>query len=258
MQLTDDMISKCNNSDNTKGFTIVNENYIVIKDDVTEYIERTIRLHNQGVNYCGPVDCKKIGKVTYALEYRAPGVEMSHYYKFCDKQVNSAKEYMDAFSEYISVLHMLSNAPEEQYLKFFEDIEKMKMEGLRPDYCHYGNLFYDKNVGFSFIDVYPIRNITHYTLPVNQIFNIIINPKFRMATKSGSISVLPQEFESDYTLYISDIGKKILQGLSQYGYPEEEIKAFIDSKCYNFDENACLDEEQLQHMIEDMNKEYII
>ena len=253
MQLTDDIILKCKNSENTNGFTILDENYIVIKDTVEKYIERSKRLHSQGVNYCGPVDCREIDGVTYALEYRAPGVEMSHYYKFCDKPVNSAKEYMDTFSEYINVLHMLSNASEEQYLKFFEDIEKMKKEGLRPDYCHYGNLFYDKNVGFSFIDVYPIRNITHYNLPVNQIFNIIINPKFKMQTKAGSISVLPQELKKDYNMYISDICKKILQGLSQYGYPKEEIKAFIDSKCYYFDENACLDKEQLQHMIVEMN-----
>lgn len=133
------------------------------------------------------------------------------------------------------------------------DKEKIK-EDLRPDYCHYGNLFYDKNIGFSFIDVYPVRDITHYSLPVNQIFNIIVNPKFTMRTKSGSLSVLPQELKEDYNIYMSDICKKILTGLYQYGYPQEEIKKFIDSKCYSFTETDCLNQEELQHKIEEMNK----
>lgn len=261
MNLTDEMILKCKNSDKIKGLTILNDNYIVIRDDAEEYVEKSKRLHAQGVNYCGPVECRTVDGVTYALEYRAPGIEMSHYYKFCDSRVKSAEGYISSFAKYMETLKMLSDIPEEQYLKFFDDIEKMKEEGVRPDYCHYGNLFYDKNVGFSFIDVYPIRgDITHYTFPVNQVFFIIVNPKFRMATESGGISVLPQEFKKDYNMYMSNICQKIIQGLSQYGYPKEEIKAFIDLNLYAFDEDSCLSKEQLQQMIEDMNheKEHIV
>lgn len=254
MQLTDEIILKCKNSNKPKGFTILDENYVVIRDDIEEYIEKSKRLHEQGVNYCGPIDYRKVDGVPYTLEYRAHGTEMSHYYNFCDKLVNSAEEYLDTFSNYMGILQMLSHAPEKQYLKFFDDIEKMKKEGLRPDYCHYGNLFYDKNVGFSFIDVYPIRDIAHSSIPVNQIFNIIVNPRFRMRTKSGSLSILPKELKEDYNMYMSDICKKILTGLYQYGYPQEEIKRFIDSKCYSFDETDCLNQEELQHKIEEMNK----
>lgn len=254
MQLSDEIILKCKNSNNPKGFTILDENYIVIRDDIEEYIEKCKRLHEQGVNYCGPVDYRKVDGVPYTLEYRAHGTEMNHYYDFCDKLVNSAKEYLDTFSEYLRVLQMLSLAPEKQYLKFFDDIEKMKKEGLKPDYCHYGNLFYDKDVGFSFIDVYQIRDISHSPLPFNQIFNIIVNPRFKMRTKSGSLSILPQELKEEYNIYISDICKKILTGLYKYGYTEEEIKRFIDSKCYSFDETDCLSQEELQHKIEEMNK----
>ncbi len=253
MKLSDEIILKCKNSNKSKGFTIIDENYIVIRDDIEEYIEKSKRLHKQGVNYCGPVDYRKVDGVPYTLEYRAHGTEMSHYYDFCNKLVNNAEEYMKTFSEYMGVLQMLSHAPEKQYLKFFDDIEKMRKEGLRPDYCHYGNLFYDKDVGFSFIDVYPVRDMTHSTLPVNEIFNIIINPKFRMRTRSGSLSILPQELKEDYNKYMSDICKKILTGLYQYGYPQEEINRFIDSKCYSFDENVCLNREELQHKIEEMN-----
>ncbi len=253
MQLSDEIILKCKNSNNPKGFTILDENYIVIRDDVEEYIEKAKRLHEQGVNYCGPVDYRKVDGVPYALEYRAHGTELNHYYNFCDKLPNSAEEYLNTFSEYMEVLEMLSHAPEEQYLKFFDDIEKMKNEGLRPDYCHYGNLFYDKDVGFSFIDVYPVQNMAHDSLPVNQIFNIIVNPRFRMRTKSGSLSVLPKELKRNYNMYMSDICKKIFTGLNQYGYPQDEIKRFIDSKCYYFDETACLSQEELQHKIEEMN-----
>ena len=48
--------------------------------------------------------------------------------------------------------------------------------------------------------------------------------------------------------------KTILTGLYKYGYTEEEIKRFIDSKCYSFDETDCLCQEELQHKIEEMNK----
>lgn len=253
MQLSDEMIEKCNKSPNVKGFTILDDNYIIIRDNVEEYVEKCKRLQEKGVNYCGPVAYKKVDGVPYALELRAKGYEMSHYYKFCDKLANSSKDYSDTFFYYIEILQMLSHAPIEQYLKFFDDIERLKEEGLRPDYCHYGNLFYDKNVGFSFIDVYPIRDIEHARLPVQQIFNIIVNPRFHMKTKSGSLSILPQEQKSSYNMYMSDICKKIIMGLQQYGYPPEEIRKFIDSKCYSFDENSCLNQADLQQKIEEMN-----
>ena len=34
-----------------------------------------------------------------------------------------------------------------------DDIDKMAEEGLIPDVCNYGNLFFDSEVVFSFIDV---------------------------------------------------------------------------------------------------------
>lgn len=254
MQLSDEMIEKCKRNRNNKGFTILDDNYIIIRgDNIEEYVAKCKRLHENGVNYCGPVAFRKVDGIPYALEYRAKGCEMSHYYRFCDSLVSSAENYVDAFSDYMETLKMLSNAPEEQYLKFFDDIERLKEEGLRPDYCHYGNLFYDENVGFSFIDVYPVRDIEHSRLPVQQIFNIIVNPRFCMGTKSGSLSVLPQEQKNDYNMYMSDICKKILVGLHQYGYPPEEIKKFISSKCYSFDEDSCLSQTELQHKIEEMN-----
>ena len=37
------------------------------------------------------------------------------------------------------------------------------------------------------------------------------------------------------------------------GYPEDEIKSFIDSGYYSFDEDSCLSQDKLQHMIEEMN-----
>ena len=90
-------------------------------------LKKQKRLHEKGVNYCGPVDCRKIDGISYALEYRAHGFEMNHYYKFCDKHFKSAKEYMDTFLEYMEVLKILSNATGEQYLKFFDDNEKKKV-----------------------------------------------------------------------------------------------------------------------------------
>lgn len=44
MQLSDEVILKCKNSNNIKGFTILDENYIVIQDDVEDYIEKTKKI----------------------------------------------------------------------------------------------------------------------------------------------------------------------------------------------------------------------
>jgi hypothetical protein len=52
------------------------------------------------------------------------------YYNYDDKI-----PYNEAFKKYISFLELLSKAPQEQYDKFFSDIEAMQKESLRPDYC---------------------------------------------------------------------------------------------------------------------------
>lgn len=224
--ITDEMIKKSKESNNAKGFYVIDDNYILIRDTLDDsWIEKTKRLRAQGVNYCGPIELRKIDNQTYALEHRAHGLQMD-----ITKTINGGKDYLHAFEEYMNNLRLLYNAPQEQYDKFFDDIDKMAQEGLIPDVCSYGNLFYDPEVGFSFIDVYP--NLREKRLSVDSIFNILLNNKFKI----DGISLLSEEYGKEYNLMMRELYRKITAGLIKFGYPEDEIKRFVDRALHSFSE----------------------
>lgn len=256
MKLTDEMILKSKVEGKVKGFIILDENYIVIQDAVQDIIEKTQRLRNKGVNYCGPIDCREVDGTSYALEHRAPGKEINHSDRLCDTDVNNANEYISIFSQYMSELKKLSLIPQKQYLKFFDDIEELRKEKLKPDCCSLGNLFYDKNVGFSFIDVYPIVTGAPERLSIQNIFYILLNRRFSLPIDGERLSVIPASFQKEYDTYISDIFTKILIGLRQYGYPQDEIKQYIASNRYTFTGNDCLTPEEIQHRIDKLLQEH--
>ena len=150
------------------------------------------------------------------------------------KTINGGKDYLQAFEEYMNNLRLLYNAPQEQYDKFFDDIDKMAEEGLIPDVCSYGNLLYDPEVGFSFIDVYP--NVQERRLSVDSIFDILLNNKFKIR----GISLLPEEYGKEYNLMMRELYRKITAGLIKFGYPEQDIKRFVDRALHSFQESECV------------------
>ena len=234
--ITDEMIKKSNESQNAKGFYVIDDNYILIRDNLEEsWIEKTKRLRAQGVNYCGPIELRKVDNQTYALEHRARGQMMDF-----TSTMRGGEDYLHAFEEYMNNLRLLYNAPQEQYDKFFDDIDKMAEEGLKPDACNYGNLFYDSEIGFSFIDVYP--TVQARRLSVNSIFDILLNNKFKIS----GISLLPEEFGKEYNLIMRELYRKITAGLIKFGYPEEEIKRFVDRGLHSFSETECVCQANIQ------------
>lgn len=234
--ITDEMIKKSKKLNNPKGFYVIDDNYILIRDDLEEsWIEKTKRLRARGVNYCGPIELKKVDNQTYALEHRARGKMLD-----ITSTISGKDDYFHAFEEYMNNLRLLYNAPQEQYDKFFDDIDKMAEEGLKPDVCTYGNLFYDPEVGFSFIDVYP--NVQARRLSVNSIFDILLNNKFRI----GGVSLLPEELGKEYNLMMRELYRKITAGLIKFGYPEEEIKRYVDRAVHSFSENECVCQGNIQ------------
>lgn len=130
----------------------------------------------------------------------------------------------------MSTLKMLSDASQEQYIKFFNDIEEMRKENLKPDICSLGNLLYDKENGFCFIDVYP----GNQRIRVGDIFRIILNGRFRVLFGFSNVNLLPAEYKEVYLSLIDSIISKILVGLKEYDYPVEEIREFLEQKRYNF------------------------
>ena len=234
--ITDEMIKKSKESNNAKGFYVIDDNYILIRDTLDDsWIEKTKRLRAQGVNYCGPIELKEVDNQTYALEHRARGQMMD-----ITRTIRGGEDYFHAFEEYMNNLRLLYNAPQEQYDKFFNDIDKMAEEGLIPDVCSYGNLFYDPEVGFSFIDVYP--NLRKERLRVDSIFSILLNNKFSISR----ISLLPEEYGKEYNLMMRELYRKITAGLIKFGYPEDEIKRFVDRALHSFSENECVCQGNIQ------------
>lgn len=225
--LTNEMIKKSQYEHGYKGFTIIDDNYIVIEGNELDisWIEKTKELRRQGVNYCGPIDYKIKDGVIYLLEYRAPGMEVDLYREYLGR----GNTYLSEFNKYLAKLRILNNAPLEQLMHFFDDIEKMRSFGLKPDVCSLSNLFYDEKVGFSFIDVYPGDE----QLDVFSIFTILINPKFSIS----GISLLPLESQEEYNFLITNLYAKIASCLKRFGYPQEDIEEYLKHRYHNFTED---------------------
>jgi hypothetical protein len=227
-----------------KCFKIINDDYILISEgsSLISRIEKCNRLRKQWVNYCGPISYKEYDWKYYFIEHRAPWLKLDFYDSHDNIKID------EAFKKYFSYLELLSKAPQKLYNKFFSDIEAMRKESLRPDYCSLWNLFFDPQVWFSFIDVYPC-NIRHWDarLSVSNIFNIILNPKFSYK----NLVIIPKEEVDKYNETIKIIYDKIITWLKAYGYPDEEINSYLNSKKHIFSDEECIDYNDIEKYIKE-------
>ena len=233
LKISDNLIEKAKLSTNHKGFTIISDKFILIKDDKSLIwdIEKCKRLRENDVNYCGPMSYREYDWNYYFVEHKAPWMQLD-YYNYDDKI-----SYNEAFKKYLSILELLSKAQQEQYDKFFSDIEAMQKESLRPDYCSLWNLFYDSDVWFSFIDVYPC-NIRPWDgkLSVENIFNMILNPKFSYK----GFDIIPKEEVDEYNKVVGIIYDKIILALKAHNYSDNEIEKFLKKKKHVFSDEECI------------------
>ena len=243
IKISEDLILKSKSLWDYKWFMIIDDNYILIKEwkSLVSEIEKCERLRKSWVNYCGPISYKEHDWKYYFLEHRAPWLQLD-FYKYDEIKFD------EAFQKYFSYLKLLSNASQEQYNKFFSDIELMKKESLRPDYCSLWNLFYDKRIWFSFIDVYPC-NIRPWEskLSVSQIFNMILNPKFSYK----NLNIIPKEEVDKYNKTIKIIYEKIIKSLKLYNYPDDEIKNYLSKWIHKFSSNECICYKNIEKYIEE-------
>lgn len=224
--LTDEMIKKSQTEHSYKGFTVIDDNYIVItgNESAIKWIKKTEYLRKCGVNYCGPVDYKIVDGVVYLLEHRAPGMAVDLQREY----IVDGGTYLSEFMNYLANLRMINNAPMEQLVHFLDDIDKMREVELIPDVCSLSNLFYDPEIGFSFIDVHPGNG----RLDVASIYKILINGRFSI----GGVSLLPLEVAQEYNDLIASLYAKIAICLKKFGYPEDEIKDYLRKDIHNFAE----------------------
>lgn len=243
-EISDKIIEKVKSSTNHKGFTIINDKYILIEDDKSLIWDmgKCKRLRENGVNYCGPICYKEYDWDYYFVEHKAPWMQLD-YYNYDDKI-----PYNEAFKKYISFLELLSKASQEQYDKFFSDIEAMQKESLRPDYCSLWNLFYDSDVWFSFIDVYPC-NIRPWDekLSVDNIFNMILNPKFSYK----GFDIIPKEEVDEYNKVVGIIYDKIILALKAHNYSDDEIEKFLKKKKHIFSSEECVSYKDIEKYIKE-------
>lgn len=242
-EISEELILQAISKWNHKCFMIIDDNYILIEDgkSLIWEIEKCEKLRKIWVNYCGPISYKEYNWKYYFLECRAPWLQLDFY------NYENIK-FDEAFQKYFSFLELLSNAPQEQYNKFFNDIELMKNELLRPDYCSLWNLFYDPNIWFSFIDVYPCNiHLWNAKLSVSQIFNIILNPKFSYK----NLNIIPKEKSDEYNMYIKMIYNKIITALKLYKYSDEEIEDYLNKKIHAFSSDECISYKNIEKYVEE-------
>lgn len=253
--ITDEMIEKSKTAKTHKGFAIIDDNYIIMTEGegLQEFITKTFRLREKGVNYCGPVECRIENGVCYYLEHRAKGevLQYSNYDLPIGKNTNLKTNYLNAFKEYMTTLKMLSDAPKEHYIKFFSDIEEMRKENLKPDICSLDNLLYDEEKGFSFIDVYPGNE----RIKVSNLFRIILNDRFKAKCNwNSSISILPSEYKDEYFSSIENVISKVLVGLKEFNYPVEEIKSFLEQNKYNFSTAEIFESSEIESKLKEIDE----
>jgi len=218
------------------------DDFVLKKDDesVIWSIDKCNHLRHKWVNYCGPIAYKEHNWEYYFLEYKAPWEELN-FHSYGDNM-----SYKDAFDKYFSFLTLLSDAPQDRYNKFFQDIKEMERESLRPDCSNLWNLFFDPYVWFSFINAQACNNGSNSRLSVESIFNMILNPKFSYQ----GFSVLPKEEVNRYNKTISIIYGKIKKSLELYNYPDDEIDRYINQEMHTFPVEECINYKDIEKYIE--------
>jgi hypothetical protein len=189
--------------------------YMIRVGDYQGEIEKTKRLHDRGINFAGPISQLKLEDDTVVVEeYFAKGVtmdKMKREYKFSSalplKEIMS--NYSMFFKPYLEEIKLRAEADQSLYNKLFSDIAKMNKENLSVDTCSLGNLFFDKDIGFSIIDAYPYNYIPDLKL----LFWLVIGniPDIVCIENNQAISkCVPEEYYDEFMSYIEMIINKYL------------------------------------------------
>lgn len=207
-------LKKIKESTNTYNIYIEDDYlYMIRYDDYKEQIEKTKRLHEKGVNFAGPISQMKLDdKKVVVEEYLAKGTsfeKMKDEYRFTSSldSKKALEEYEDFFNIYLEEIRLRAEADQTTYDKLFNDIKEMNKENLTVDICSVGNLFFDKNVGFSIIDAYPGATIPD----IKELFHMIIGniPNMKCIDNKQSIeNCVPQKYYDEFLTYIGIIKNK--------------------------------------------------
>ena len=190
--------------------------YMIRGGDYQDEIEKTKRLHDKGINFAGPISQVKLEDGSVVVEeYFAKGItldKMKREYKFSSslplKEILS--NYNEFFRPYLEEIKRRAEADQSLYDKLFSDIVEMNKENLSVDICSLGNLFFDKDIGFSIIDAYPYDYIPDLKL----LFWLVIGniPVITCIENNQDVSKsVPEEYYDEFMAYIEMIISKYLK-----------------------------------------------
>ncbi len=239
MKLTDEMINMA--IENNQKFMIYDNNYVLlyksftVKDDkIDNYINNIKLLKEKGVNTPLILDYKLVNKGLYGyskaviLEERAKGKSLEPFSNYLSikqddidfKLVSNA--YLKALDSYLDNLLERANAKEEFYDKFISDyltIDKHQMQ-IDPKPL---NFFFDKDKGFTFIDIngegnndleylprYFLGVVLGYGLPNLQIHNT-------------DVMYIDEDRLNKLKTNVEIIISKVITALEKHGYKKEDI-----------------------------------
>lgn len=255
MRLNNEMCDMALNNESL--CTIYDNNYVLLRksmpvtDDKLEwYINSLKNVKNSGVNIATIVDYKLLpetkkvyGEISYTqgifLEERAKGksfnsdsiyLRSSRNYDFNEVICR----YLKMVTDYIEELELRAEASQEMYMKFVRDCKMVEEAGLSIDPKPL-NFFFDKNVGYTIIDVVPNNDnsLESYNKYFPQyMFSVVFGyGKPNMSIDFSDFSVLPQEMIDRLNNAGKILEAKIVAALRKFGFGEEEIvKAVSDNR----------------------------
>lgn len=191
---------------------------------IVKKLKKTKVLHSKGVNFAGPISQMKLDNGKCVVEeHLAKGTTFEKIkidYSLSSANITSdeiMKNYTEFFQNYLNELKIRAEADQEIYDKLFSDIIEMNKENLTVDTCSLGNLFFDKDIGFSIIDAYPGDKIPN----IKNLFWLVVGNIPSIGCKENSqwvSSCIPYSCYNEFIEIYNKITNKFTKALDKIKY----------------------------------------
>lgn len=192
------------------------DNYRLVENDIMETMARMKKIKESGVSFASILDYRitstnEKGKSTgYVMQEKAPGTVV-----FDDIDDSSIQNYRNAITSF-------SNIPQIHFDKLVKDFVELMKQGLSIDTGNPANFFYDKEKGFTFIDLQSFKGE-----------NLLEDEYSRQALSQNISSIFFDKYNSSKTPdnefeQLTDNAQKLLMklkvALEKIGVTEQEFR----------------------------------
>ncbi len=265
MKITETMFN--NILETKEKVNVINDNYILlckkmpcVDKNLEDYIASLNRLRDEGVNVCNILDyrlvngtTKTFGKdISYTtgvfLERRAKGNCISDVEnislrtdKVYDlKLVSSMYDRLMEF--YVSELEKRACASQKMYDKLVCDYMSFNKFGLEPDPKPL-NFFFDKDEGYSIIDVIPSSNESVDLKYLSRYISIIVFgygiPNIYI--NSNNLNIVPKKYKDRLDKAVSLLEEKMIRSLIKVGVSREDLMVALTEVKSKFSTKKVID-----------------